>query len=368
MWQTFRRLGISAAASALWCPLLVLGPLGAWAQNKPSPPTPLRVMTHSSFDLPKPLLARFEQEAHVKLQLIQGGDAGEMLNKLILSQAAPVADVVYGIDNTLLPRAVASGILAPFPQAAGSVAQRPALARMADTAGPDGGVGGLVPINYGYVNLNIDKAWFAQKGLALPKSLQDLSSPAYRDLLVVPNPATSSPGQAFMLATVAGLGEQAAFDWWSRMRANGVKVVKGWSEAYYTEFSRNGGSRPIVVSYATSPAAEVFYSKEKISASPTANVFLPGAVFRQVEGAALLKGTSPAAQAAGVKFIEFLRSSPVQQALQTRLWMYPAEPGTPRDAVLQHAQEPTHFEGVPLQVLTAQAGIWQRRWTQVVLK
>lgn len=367
MWRTFPRLRI-LAASALLCPLWVFGPVGALAQTHPSLQTPLRVMTHSAFDLPKPLLARFEQEAHVKLQLIQGGDAGEMLNKLILSQAAPVADVVYGIDNTLLPRALASGILAPFPQAAGSVAQRPALARMADTAGPDGVVAGLVPINYGYVNLNIDKAWFAQKGLALPKSLQDLSTPAYRGLLVVPNPATSSPGQAFMLATVAGLGEPAAFDWWGRMRANGLKVVKGWSEAYYTEFSRNGGSRPIVVSYATSPAAEVFYSKQKISASPTANVFLPGAVFRQVEGAALLKGASPAAQAAGVKFIEFLRSPAVQQALQTRLWMYPVEPGVARDAVFQHAQEPTQFEALPMQALTAQAGIWQRRWTQVVLK
>ena len=367
MWQTFRRWGASATA-VLMCSWLVAWPLGVWAQAKASTPTVLRVMTHSSFDLPKPLLARFEQEADVKLQLIQGGDAGEMLNKLILSQAAPVADVVYGIDNTLLPRAVAGGILAPFPQSAGSVAQRPALARMADMAGPDGVVAGLVPINYGYVNLNIDNAWFAQKGLALPKSLQELSSPAYRGLLVVPNPATSSPGQAFMLATVAGLGEQAAFDWWARMRANGLKVVKGWSEAYYTEFSRNGGSRPIVVSYATSPAAEVFYSKQKISASPTANVFLPGAVFRQVEGAALLKGASPAAQAAGVKFIEFLRSPAVQQALQTRLWMYPAEPGVARDAVFQHAQEPTQFEAVSLQALTAQAGSWQRRWTQVVLK
>lgn len=368
MRQMYRRLVISAAVTALVCALPVVWPFRALAQATPAAPAPLRVMTHSSFDLPKPLLARFEQDNHVKLQLIQGGDAGEMLNKLILSQAAPLADVVYGIDNTLLPRALASGILAPFPQTSGTAAQRPSLARMADTAGPDGVVGGLVPINYGYVNLNIDKAWFAQKGLALPKSLQDLSSPAYQGLLVVPNPATSSPGQAFMLATVAGMGETAAFDWWARMRANGVKVVKGWSEAYYTEFSRNGGSRPIVVSYATSPAAEVFYSKEKISASPTANVFLPGAVFRQVEGAALLKGASPAAQTAGVKFIDFLRSAPVQQALQTRLWMYPAEPGVARDAVFQHAQEPTQFEALPLQTLTAQAGSWQRRWAQVVLK
>jgi len=351
-------MGVCLAAVPSW----------AWAQAGSAAASPLRVMTHSSFDLPKSLLARFEQEAGVKLQLIKGGDAGEMLNKLILSQAAPVADLVFGIDNTLLPRALASGILAPLPQAAGSAAQRPALARMAETAGPDGVVGGLVPINYGYVNLNIDKTWFAQKGLALPQSLQDLSSPAYRGLLVVPNPATSSPGQAFMLATVAGMGEQAAFDWWARMRANGLKVVKGWSEAYYTEFSRNGGSRPIVVSYATSPAAEVFYSKEKISVSPTANLFLQGAVFRQVEGAALLKGASPAAKAAGVKFIEFLRSAAVQQALQTSMWMYPAEPGTPHDAVMQHAQEPTRFEVLPLAALSAQAARWQQRWTQVVLK
>lgn len=365
-----------------WTGLVVLGltaPVGAQVtQPAPRPaalalaakptPTPLRVITHNAFELPKPLLARFEQEAGVKLQLIKGGDAGEMLNKLILSQAAPVADVVYGIDNTLLPRALASGILAALPKTPGSAAQRPALARMGDTAGPDGVLGGVVPINYGYVNLNIDQAWFAQKGLALPQSLHDLSRPAYRGLLVVPNPATSSPGQAFMLATVAGMGEPAAFDWWASMRANGVKVVKGWSEAYYTEFSRNGGSRPIVVSYATSPAAEVFFSQEKIGTSPTANLFLSGAVFRQVEGAALLQKSSPAAQAAGLKFIDFLRSSEVQQALQTSLWMYPVEPGTPHHAVMQHAQEPAQFEALGLQELSAKAAVWQRRWTQVVLK
>ncbi|WP_396432866.1 thiamine ABC transporter substrate binding subunit [Limnohabitans sp.] len=363
-----KTLLFSAVAASVLCAGFFGWGIGVLAQSPAPVPIKLRVMTHSSFELPKPLLVRFEQEAGVQLQLIQGGDAGELLNKLILSQAAPVADVVYGIDNSLLPRALASGILAPFPTAAGSAALRPAQARMAESAGPTGVVGGLVPINYGYVNLNIDTAWFAQKGLALPQSLQDLSRPAYRGLLVVPHPATSSPGQAFMLATVAGLGEQAAFEWWARMRTNGVKVVKGWSEAYYTEFSRNGGSRPIVVSYATSPAAEVFFSQEKVSTSPTANLFLPGGVFRQVEAAALLQKASPAAQAAGVKFIEFLRSPEVQLALQTSLWMYPAEPGTPRHAVMQHAQEPLQFETMPLRQLTAQAALWQRRWTQVVLK
>jgi thiamine transport system substrate-binding protein len=200
--------------------------------NPTQKPTLLRVMTHSSFEVPKALLAQFEKDAGVKLQLIKGGDAGEMLNKLILSRAAPVADVVFGIDNTLLHRALASGILDAYP---GAAAQSQALAAMAEGPGlpvasppyaaDSGVVGGVVPVTQGFVSLNIDKAWFQKKGLALPQSLQALTQPAYRDLLVVPNPATSSPGQAFLLATVAGLGEAAAWDWWAQMRANGVKVV-----------------------------------------------------------------------------------------------------------------------------------------------
>jgi thiamine transport system substrate-binding protein len=321
----------------------------AWAQ------VPLRVMTHGSFDLPKELLARFEQEAGVRLQVVKGGDAGEMLNKLILTRAKPVADVVYGIDNTLLPRALAARVLDSYD---GPAVRRPASASLA---------GSLVSVDYGYVTLNIDKAWFAQKGLALPQSLQDLAQPAYRNLLVVQNPATSSPGQAFMLATIAGLGEEAAFDWWGRMRSNGVKVVKGWSEAYYTEFTRNGGTRPIVVSYATSPAAEVFYSEKKISEPPTANLFLKGGVYRQVEGVGLVRGGNPAAREAAGRFIEFMRSAEVQRALQTSMWMYPVEPGVARDPVMQHATEPADFVSLTPEQL-GQAAQWQQRWTRVVLK
>ncbi|MCU0927110.1 MAG: thiamine ABC transporter substrate-binding protein, partial [Hydrogenophaga sp.] len=228
----------------------------AQAQNAPV----LRVLTHGSFDLPKEQLAQFEKEAGVRLQIVKAGDAGEMTNKLILTKNRPIADVVFGIDNALLPRALAAGVIEPY---AGPAAQRLSAATL------DAGV---VPVNYGYVTLNIDKAWFAKSGLALPARLEDLTQPAYAKLLVVQNPATSSPGMAFLLATIGGLGEEAAFQWWRAMRANGVKVAKGWTEAYYTDFTRNGGTRPIVVSYASSPAAEVFYSKEKINESPTANL------------------------------------------------------------------------------------------------
>jgi len=330
-----------------------------------STPVPLRVLTHSSFDLPKDLLAQFEKDAQVKLSIVKAGDAGEMVNKLILTRAKPVADVVFGIDNSLLPRVQAAGVLDVY---TGPAASRPAAAAMGEGAGPSGVVAGVVPVDHGYVTLNIDKAWFAANKLALPTSLDDLTQPAYRKLLVVQNPATSSPGQAFLWATIAGLGEQAAFDWWARLRANEVKVAKGWTEAYYTDFTRNGGTRPIVVSYASSPAAEVFYAKEKLTESPTANLFLKGGVFRQVEGVALVKGGNPAAREAAGRFIEFLRSTPVQQALQTSMWMLPAEPGTPlADVIKQHTSEPPRFDN-PGTAQMAQGKAWLQRWTKVVLK
>jgi len=340
------------SAALLSVSLAALAP-AVLAQQVPT----LRVLTHSSFDLPKALLAQFEKDAGVKLQIIKAGDAGEMTNKLILTRARPVADVVYGIDNTLLPRALAAGVLEPY---TGAVAQRAAAVAM------DGGV---VPVDYGYVTLNIDKAWFAKQRLALPTTLQDLTRPAYAKLLVVQNPATSSPGQAFLYASIAGLGEEAAFQWWGQMRANGVKVVKGWTEAYYTEFTRNGGTRPIVVSYASSPAAEVFYAKEKITESPTANLFLKGGVFRQVEGVALVKGGPAAARQAAGQFIEFMRSGPVQQALQTSMWMFPAEAGAARVEVLkQHASEPPSFDNPASAEAAAKAKAWLQRWTKTVLK
>ncbi|MBS4036828.1 MAG: thiamine ABC transporter substrate-binding protein [Hydrogenophaga sp.] len=338
-------------ASAL--ALLSTAALPLRAQSRPV----LRLLTHDSFELPPELLKRFEAEAGVQLQIVKGGDAGEMLNRLILTRRKPLADLVFGIDNALLPRALDAGVLDAYD---GPAARRPAVAPLE---------GGVVPVDFGFVALNIDRAWFASRNRALPTSLQELATPAWRNLLVVQNPATSSPGQAFLQATIAGLGEEAAFDWWARMRANGVKVVRGWTEAYYTEFTRNGGTRPIVVSYAGSPAAEVFFADKPLETSPTASLFLSGGVFRQVEGVALVKGGNPAVREAAGRFIEFLRSAPVQQALQTSMWMYPAEAEAPLvDVMRRHAPRPDRFDNPPPAQALARARAWQERWTRVVLK
>jgi thiamine transport system substrate-binding protein len=314
----------------------------------------LRVLTHSSFDLPKPLLAEFERQAGVKLVVVKAGDAGEMLNKLILTRAHPIADVVFGIDNSLIAKALDAGVLDAYTPKAGARPSRVGLP------------GGVSSVDYGYVTLNYDKAWFAKNHLPLPASLDDLTRPAYRNLLVVENPATSSPGLAFLLSTVSALGEDKAFAFWARLRANGVKVSKGWDEAYYTDFSRNGGSRPIVLSYATSPAAEVFYSKVKLTESPTANLPLAGAVYRQVEGVALVKGGGE--RVAAGKFIDFMRSEAVQKALQTTMWMYPAVDGTPIDPAFRFGVAPSAHQTPDEATIHRKAAAWIARWTQVVLR
>ena len=310
----------------------------------------LRVLTHNSFALPKSLLAQFEKEHEVSLVIIKAGDAGQMLNKLILTRASPIADVVYGIDNTLIGKALAAGVL-DFPH---------------DKYKIDDATLAGAGINYGFVALNIDKAWFAKQRVPLPQSLKALTEPAYRKLLVVENPATSSAGLSFLLATIYAMGEEEAFVFWGKLRDNGLKVAKGWTDAYRTDFSLNGGSYPMVVSYATSPAAEAFYSKTPTAQPPTENLFLAGGVFRQIEGAFLINGGK--APKLARQFIAFLQSPAVQKEIATSMWMYPVLEGVPEPSVYQFASKPAQHDTFDSQTITAQSAKWIKRWVSVVLR
>ena len=179
-------------------------------------------------------------------------------------------------------------------------------------------------------------------------------------------PGTSSPGLSFLLANIGGLGEQKTFEWWGKMRQNGVKATKGWSEAYYTEFTLNGGSRPLMVGYATSPAAEVYYSKGKLKTPNMGNLFLPGGVYLQVEGAAVLKNSKQPALAA--KLVQYLQSPEVQQAVPTSMWMYPAVKGTPAHPALVHAGVPkSHFAPKGQRIAQNQKN-WVNQWIRTVVK
>ncbi|MDL2344547.1 thiamine ABC transporter substrate-binding protein [Deinococcus sp. MIMF12] len=296
--------------------------------------TTLTVITHDSFDVDRKLVAGFEQANRARVRFVRGGDAGELLNRLILTRRAPIADVVYGLDNSMLPRAKAAEILEAYRSPA--LARVPAAYRLDDS-------GLLNTVDYGIVALNYDRAAWAKTGLPLPRSLDDLKKPQYARLTVVPSPATSSPGLAFLLATVNHYGEAGAWAWWREARKGGLKVTRGWSDAYNKDFSKNGGRYPIVLSYASSPAAEVYYAdgsdpKKPPAQAPTANLFLPGSTFLQLEGVGILKGTKQPALAR--RFVDFMLSGGVQADIPTRMWVYPAVSGVKLDPVFRFAEKP----------------------------
>ncbi|MER3555231.1 MAG: thiamine ABC transporter substrate-binding protein [Meiothermus sp.] len=320
-------------------------------------PTTLTVLTHDSWALDKSLIAQFEAQTGIKLRFLKGGDAGAMLNKAILSKGAPIADVIYGFDNTLLSRALGAGILERY--------RSPALANLRSETILDL-QGYATPVDYGFVALNYDKDYFRNR--PLPKSLADLAKPEFAKLLVVENPATSSPGLAFLLATVAAFGEDRYLGFWEDLRKNGALVVNGWSEAYYTHFTRAGGDRPLVVSYTTSPAAELFYSeaKPRPSEPPTGNLLFPKSAFFQVEFAGILKGTKnlEAAQ----KFIDWLVSKPVQENIPTQMWVYPALRGAALPEIFKWAERPSEPARLFPQQIARDRDRWIKEWTQTVLQ
>lgn len=313
--------------------------------------TEIRLATHDSFDLPKDTLAKFEQLHNAKISIIKAGDGNELLNKLIISKRKPIADVVYGLDNGNILKAIDEQILAKQqPASAPTVVKLP----------------NALAVDFGFVAINYDKKWFQDKGLPLPKTLEDLTKPEYKNLMVMPNPNTSTPAFAFLLANIGGLGEEPTFQWWQKMRDNGVKITKGWSDAYYKEFSLNGGSRPLMVGYSTSPAAEVFYSEGKLSTPNMGNLFLRGGVYRQIEGAAVLQGTAQPELAN--RLTQYLQNPEVQRAVPANMWVYPALKGAHLPSVMRHASVPSvHFSPNDKRVHDNRKA-WLQRWSKTVLR
>lgn len=314
----------------------------------------VRVVTHDSFSLPDELIADFEAATGYTVELSAPGDGGELVNQLILTQDSPLGDVAYGVDNTFASRALAEGVFAPY-----ASASLPASAEQYLVPGSDA----LTPVDVGDVCLNVDHAWFADAGIAEPTTLADLVDPEYADLTVVSNPATSSPGMAMLAATVGAFGEDGFADYWADLRANGVKVVNGWSDAYYVDFSgsEGQGDRPIVLSYSTSPA---FEAAEDAEESPTGALL--ETCFRQVEYAGVLTGAENPAGAEA--FVDFLLSADVQAALPESMYVYPVD-----DAV---ALPETWARFAPLasepivvtpEQIDAGRDDWIRTWTETVI-
>jgi thiamine transport system substrate-binding protein len=321
-------------------------------------PRTIVVMTHDSFAASKSVISAFESANNVKLQFIASGDAGTALNKAILAKDNPFADVFYGVDNTFLSRALTENIFQSY--------NSPILAEIPPQYKLDPQNSAL-PVDWGDVCLNYDLQYFSSHNITPPQNLEDLLKPEYKNLLVVENPATSSPGLAFLLATIGHFGTGNYLDYWRGLVANNVQVVNDWETAYYTNFSRWGGDRPVVVSYNSSPAFEVVGSKTPLTAPETAVITSDGSCFRQIEFVGILRGTKN--QDLAEKWVDFMLSTTFQEDMPLQMYVFPVNPNAKLDVnfrkFLAIPQNPAY---VSPDDIAANREAWINAWTDTVLR
>ncbi|MCK1822035.1 thiamine ABC transporter substrate-binding protein [Streptomyces sp. XM83C] len=321
------------------------------------------VVSHDSWAASKDVIAAFEKQSGYKVKVLTSGDAGQAVNKAILTKDNPQGDVFFGVDNTLLSRALDNGLFQPY--------EAKGLDRIDAAYQLDAGRHRVTPVDFGDICVNYDKKYFADHKLAPPATFDDLVKPEYKDLLVTENASTSSPGLGFLLGTAAKYGDDGWETYWKKLKANGVKVVDGWQQAYDQEFSGSAGGkkakadRPLVVSYASSPPAEVIYAEPRPKDAPTG--VATGTCFRQIEFAGLL-GNAKNSEG-GKAFIDFLVSERFQEDMPLNMFVYP---------VLKGAKVPPEFtqygpaaqnpETMAPEKIADHRDQWVKSWTSLVLR
>lgn len=357
VWKRRWRYGNGLIVATLFA--VVIGACGTDDRGSGDEASPVTVvvLTHDSFAMSESLLEEFADRTGITIEIRPAGDAGEVLNQSILSAGNPLGDVMFGVDNTFLGRALEADIFEAY--------RSPLLANIPAELQLDAD-SRLLPVDVGDVCVNFDRSAYGE-GEA-PSGFDDLIDPRFAGQLVVQNPATSSPGLAFLLATVAAFGDEGATTWrdyWAALVANDVAVQTGWSEAYYGDFTvGGGGERPMVVSYGSSPPAEVIFADPPVSEAPTAVV--EATCFRQIEFVGILSGTSHPEAARQV--IDFFLSVEVQEDIPLNMFVYPAhaEAAVPSEFV-EHTVVPSKPWTLDPEVIEANRDRWIEQWVEIVL-
>ena len=319
--------------------------------NEPSTdPSSITLLTHDSFALSDETLEVFTAQTGIEVTLLQAADTGTMVSEAILTAGNPLGDVMFGVDNTFLARALNADLFEPY--------ESPNLADVPDEFKLDP-QHRVTPIDFGDVCINY---WTDALPADPPTTLEDLASPEFANQLVVQNPETSSPGLAFLLATIAGTDDWEQY--WADLVDNGVAVTAGWEDAYYGEFISGGGERSMVVSYASSPPAEVIYASSPIDTPPTQ--VLLDSCFRQIEFAGVLAGTDHPAEAQAL--IDFMLTPTFQDDVPLNMFVFPvANSATLPQAFVDHAQiveDPLFVDPAEIE---AHRDEWTDRWVEIVL-
>jgi len=257
----------------------------------------------------------FEERYGCRVEVREFEDARSALLALIEEGESPRADVIIGVDNSLIEEAIEAGVLEPY--------EPPNLEDV-----PDWLVESLdptlhaVPYDYGLIALVYDSERIPPErveGLTFDELL-DLAN-----LTVAEDPTLSSTGLGFLMWQVAyyrAAGEEGAWvDWWRDAVSRGLLVAGSWGDAYDI-FLDEAQGRPVVVSYGTDPAYSYYFYNETRYRAALIELNGEETAWLQVEGIGLVKG-APNPEAAR-KFIEWFLSPEVQSLIPLNNWMYPA--------------------------------------------
>ena len=282
-----RMMGIAVGAA------LALSACGAQSTETPTTdatPDAVTLIAYDAFTPEKGIFDDFTKATGAEVKVVTAGDTGTMVSKAVLASGNPEADVMWGVDNTFLSRVTNAKVFDSYEA-----------------------------VDEGDVCINYDKKWFAAKKIDVPSTFDDLIDPAYKGLLAVQDPVASSPGLAFLLATIAQFGESGWQKYWTSLIANDVHISPDWTTAYTKDFTIAGGKHPMVVSYGSSPPAEVVYSATPITEPPTG--VIESTCFRQTEYAGVLRGTKNPNNARAL--VDYLLGKKFQESMPLTLFVFP---------------------------------------------
>ena len=327
------------AASAVIAATLVGSCGGSSGPATDATPDKVVLVAYDAFTPAEGIFDAFTADTGAKVEVRTGGDSGAVVNKAILTAGRPEGDVLWGIDNTMLSRARDAKVLESYE-----------------------------PVDTGDVCINYSKKWYAERRLDPPTSLDDLVKPAYKDQLVVEDPVNSSPGLAFLLASVAKYGDPGWQDWWRALKKNGVKVVSDWTTAWTVEYAGGGnpGTRPLVVSYGSSPPAEMAFQEGPSAKDFPDSGVIESTCFRQTEYVGVLRGSRNPNNARAL--VDYLLGRKFQESMPLSLFVHPVA----TDAVLPplftrwavRARDP--FELDPARI-GEHRDEWLKAWRAIVL-
>ena len=300
-------------------------------------PNEVTLLAYDAFTPQEGIFDAFTAATGAEVKVVTGGDSGVLISKAILTAGTPEGDVLWGLDNTLLSRAQKTELLTSYE-----------------------------PVDTGDICVNYDKQWFGSRDIAPPTSLEDLALPAYKNLLVVQDPVASSPGLGFLLGTIAHFGVDKWQNYWKSLKENGVRVSPDWTSAYTIDFSGSSGKGkyPLVVSYGSSPPAEVLYAEKPIDSPPTA--VIESTCFRQTEYVGALRGTRNPNLAA--QLISYLLDVPFQESMPLSLFVFPVnKKATLPDLFTKFAVSPKNPLTLEPADIEKNRDSWLSTWREIIL-